>query len=134
MERRFQVLALEVSIATNCPRLDRQLDYLVQDAAQDFSVSARVRYEAIRQGQEYRICEDFRDSGDEHHRWCPSVPERYDRTAGNYSPCLDRDAEEARAGTAPGLPAGTPDVHPHRQARRGPGPNPTGTNCSPATG
>jgi hypothetical protein len=66
MERRFQVLALEVSIATNCPRLDRQLDYLVQDAAQDFSVSARVRYEAIRQDQEYRICEDGREIRLEH--------------------------------------------------------------------
>lgn len=61
VERRFRLLALEVCIATNCPILDRQLDYLVQNAAQDFPLSARVRYEAIRDAERYRILEDGRE-------------------------------------------------------------------------
>ncbi len=57
VERRFRLLALEIAIATNCPLLDRQLDYLVQDAEQDFPLSASLRIEAMREESLYRIAE-----------------------------------------------------------------------------
>jgi hypothetical protein len=66
IERRFQLLALEVAIATNCPILDRQLDYLVVDARQRFAISSHVRYEAILADKKYRIFEDGRELGIEH--------------------------------------------------------------------
>jgi energy-coupling factor transporter ATP-binding protein EcfA2 len=56
-ERRFRLLALDIAIATNCPLLDRQLDFLVQDAEQDFPLSASMRIEAVRRDGLYRIAE-----------------------------------------------------------------------------
>jgi hypothetical protein len=55
VERRFQLLALDVHIRTNCPVLDRKLDYLVQDARQDYPVSATLDIEAILEDGCYRI-------------------------------------------------------------------------------
>jgi hypothetical protein len=55
VERGFQLLALEVRIRTNCPVLDRQLDYLVQDARQDYPVSARLDVDAILEDGRYHI-------------------------------------------------------------------------------
>lgn len=66
LERRFQLLALEVAIATNCPALNRQLDYLVPDAGQDFAISDRARFVAILEGKSYRILDDGREVGVEH--------------------------------------------------------------------
>jgi energy-coupling factor transporter ATP-binding protein EcfA2 len=54
------LLALEARIVTNCPLLDRRLDYLMHDAQQDFPVTGRLRYEAILEGREYRIAEGGR--------------------------------------------------------------------------
>jgi energy-coupling factor transporter ATP-binding protein EcfA2 len=55
-----------VAIATNCPLLERELGYLVQDVRQDFPVSARVNYEAILEDNRYRIREDGRQVAVEH--------------------------------------------------------------------
>ena len=57
-ERRFQLLALDVRIATDCPILQRGLEYLVQDARQDYAATEGVRFEVLRQGGEYRIAEE----------------------------------------------------------------------------
>jgi hypothetical protein len=46
--------------------LDRQLDYLVQDARQSIAIAAHVRYQAIREGKIYRILEDGRELGIQH--------------------------------------------------------------------
>jgi hypothetical protein len=59
-------LALGVAIATNCPALNRQLDYLVQDARQDMEIAAHVRFEAILEGRTYRILESGRELGVAH--------------------------------------------------------------------
>jgi hypothetical protein len=56
-ERRFQLLALSVRIATDCPILDRKLEYLVQDARQDYPMTDEIRLEALRHADGYRICE-----------------------------------------------------------------------------
>ena len=56
-ERRFQLLALDVRIATDCPILDRKLEYLVQDARQDYPMTDEIRLEALRHADGYRICE-----------------------------------------------------------------------------
>jgi hypothetical protein len=50
-----------VSIATNCAAMNRELDYLVQDARQDYPTSAALRYELIRGDDGYRIVEDGRE-------------------------------------------------------------------------
>ena len=66
-ERRFQILALQVTVSTNCPAMNRELDYLVQDARQDYSPTATVRYELIRAEDEFRLLEDgqeWRRAGD----------------------------------------------------------------------
>ena len=57
VERRFQLLALNVRIATDCPILDRKLEYLVQDARQDYPVTDEIRLEALRHTDGYRIFE-----------------------------------------------------------------------------
>lgn len=56
-ERRFQLLALDVRIATDCPILGRKLEYLAQDARQDYAVTDEIRLEALRHPDGYRICE-----------------------------------------------------------------------------
>ena len=56
-ERRFQLLALDVRIATDCPILDRKLEYLVQDARQDYPVTDEIRLEVLRHADGYRISE-----------------------------------------------------------------------------
>ena len=58
IERRFQLLALDVQIVTDCPILDRRLDYLVPGVRQDYPMTAAVRFEALRRGTEYLIRED----------------------------------------------------------------------------
>jgi hypothetical protein len=60
-ERRFQLLALSVRIATDCPILDRKLEYLVQDARQDYPMTDEIRLEAQRHADGYRICEAGRE-------------------------------------------------------------------------
>jgi hypothetical protein len=60
-EKRFQILPLAVSIATNCPLLDRRLDYLVQDARQDFPVTGRLDVTALLADKAYRILEEGRE-------------------------------------------------------------------------
>lgn len=60
-EKRFQILPLEVSIATNCPALDRRLDYLAQDAQQDFAVTGRLGVTVLLEDKAYRILEEGRE-------------------------------------------------------------------------
>jgi hypothetical protein len=57
-ERRFQLLAVDVRIRTNCTLLDRQLDYLVLDAVQDYPVTTSIHFDATREAGQYRICAD----------------------------------------------------------------------------
>jgi hypothetical protein len=47
-----------VRIRTNCALLDRQLDYLVLDAVQDYPVTASIRFDAMREAGQYRIRAD----------------------------------------------------------------------------
>jgi len=56
-ERRFQLLALSVRIATDCPILDGKLEYLAQDACQDYDMTGEIHLHALRQADGYRICE-----------------------------------------------------------------------------
>ena len=60
-EKRFQILPLEVCIATNCPTLDHRLDYLAQDARQDFAVTGRLQVTALLEDKAYRILEEGRE-------------------------------------------------------------------------
>jgi len=54
---RFQLLALDVRIATDCPILHQKLEYLVQDARQDYPVTDEIRLEVLRHADGYRISE-----------------------------------------------------------------------------
>jgi hypothetical protein len=54
-ERRFQLLAVDVRIRTNCAILDRQLDYLVLDAVQDYPATTSLCIDAMREAAQYRI-------------------------------------------------------------------------------
>jgi hypothetical protein len=58
IESRFQLLALDVQIVTDCPILGRRFDYLVQGVRQDYPITAAVRFEAMRRGTDYLIRED----------------------------------------------------------------------------
>lgn len=58
IERRFQLLALHVLIVTDCPILNRRLDYLVPGVQQDYPMTVEARFEVLRQGTEYLIRED----------------------------------------------------------------------------
>lgn len=58
IERRFQLLALDVQIVTDCPILGRRLDYLVPGVQQDYPMTAEARFEVLRRGTEYLIRED----------------------------------------------------------------------------
>ncbi len=60
-QKRFQILPLEVSIATNCPALDHRLDYLAQDARQDFAVTGQLSVTVLLADKTYRILEEGRE-------------------------------------------------------------------------
>ncbi|HEY2889495.1 MAG TPA: hypothetical protein VGJ31_02655 [Dongiaceae bacterium] len=60
-EKRFQILPLEVSIVTSCAALDQRLDYLAQDARQDFAVTGRLQVTALLEDKAYRILEEGRE-------------------------------------------------------------------------
>ena len=90
-EKRFQILPLEVSIATNCPALDRRLDYLAQDARQDFAVTGRLHVTALLEDKAYRILEEGRE-----------LAIRHDPDAALdflYSHCYERANTKFPAGT-----------------------------------
>jgi hypothetical protein len=94
-EKRFQILPLEVSIVTNCTALYQRLDYLAQDARQDFAVTGRLQITALLEDKAYRILEEGRE-----------VATRHDPDAALdflYSYCY------GRANTL--LPAGTVMLH-----------------------
>jgi hypothetical protein len=56
--RRFRLLASEIEIRTDCPRLDRALDYLVPHAEQDWPLHRRFAFAADRDGEGYAIGQD----------------------------------------------------------------------------
>lgn len=90
-ERRFQILALDVSIATNCPLLDGYLDYLVQDSRQDMAVSECLQLDARRVGDVYRISQNGQEIGVDYD---PS-----EVRARLYRACYSRAADMLPAGT-----------------------------------
>jgi hypothetical protein len=55
VERCFQLLAVDVRIRTDCQRLDRRLDALVQDARQDYPLSASLDFDVRRRDGQYHI-------------------------------------------------------------------------------
>ena len=90
-EKRFQILPLEVSIATNCPALDQRLEYLAQDARQDFAVTGRLRVTALLEDKAYRILEEGREVAIRHD--CSAVLDFL------YSYCYERANTHLPAGT-----------------------------------
>ena len=80
-----------MTIATNCPALDQRLDYLAQDARQDFAISGRLHVTALLEDKAYRILEEDRE-----------VAVRHDPGAVLdflYSYCYERANTQLPAGT-----------------------------------